>query len=402
VFKLKKSKRKIISLIIILIILTSGILQAVNAIDLQSKNDTNSKTTIDYGKCLYDVVQASMLMENQENLKIENVKDINKTKPTENGIWVEENSREYFLELLNSVEEMNFTIGNDGYLKLDGENQKQSDYVSISLRRLIDINRTISISIQSTFLSYEEEVDDIITKTISDKEYYIQLIDEKNSKNEVLLLNKSYYSNTNNENTKEELLRYILQIYYEDDITSEITEGLETHLSSISNVANINSQIKTQRSNSVTTNIYIEEENRETILTFINLNSKLLYNVNSNGYLIYNNASIDDSQMDSEIRQKVTNDEEIVIEFNSNKFLGQDSEYVKSEVINGVKNIYLNPLYFNNSTVFFDNNVLRDAFTQHLMSIDENTKSEMLLEAYNEIQTIKATETETEETEGRT
>ena len=74
----------------------------------------------------YKVALAGILSNSQpEYSNIDNI--INQSQITKNGIWIEENSREKFLENLKQITESNYEISADGYLNIVNK-EKQNDY----------------------------------------------------------------------------------------------------------------------------------------------------------------------------------------------------------------------------------------------------------------------------------
>ncbi len=124
--------------------------------------------------------------------------------PVNNGIWISEQSREYFSNLLRNNNIDNFAISNEGYLQIDS-NTENSD----AINKLINmINSDKLYIINMTGIAYERDYisGEIVEYPFEDMDPY-QIIEPYQKENKIIL---EITTNKNKQLTEKEILDAII------------------------------------------------------------------------------------------------------------------------------------------------------------------------------------------------
>lgn len=384
--------QKIIAILILAIIVTSTITPTVQAVvedvltnqteenlyDQNEKIESSSKSQTKFND--FDVLLAGIFSNeenmSEKNLELSDISSIILQKPTQSGIFIEENSRNYFLNLVNDLTNKTYKIDENGFLveDLTVSNDKvfNSNYsfYTDKIDELIDSEKTIIVSVNENYLQYNEATNEILTMMIEKDEYALLFKDsEDNNKNDIIILNKYKYNEENTDNTPKFLMNKFLEVYYNENeefneiiknpssidiiennnkneeesviqnntINEEIIPNEEvftdfnTVLSGIlyspnditpENISNIEN-IKPSDYG-----IWVEKGSREVFLNYLNTHSIYTYSLDSKGYLLCDNIMknnpnidfVDKTQIDIEIEKILKEDITFYVSITSNYF----------------------------------------------------------------------------------
>ena len=124
--------------------------------------------------------------------------------PSNNGIWISEQSRESFSKFLRNNNINNFTISNEGYLQID-DNAENSD----AINKLINmINSDKLYIINMTGIAYERDYisGEIVEYPFEDMDPY-QVVEPYQKENKIIL---EITTNKNQKLTEKEILETII------------------------------------------------------------------------------------------------------------------------------------------------------------------------------------------------
>ena len=140
-----------------------------------------------------------------ENKKPEEseIEEILKKAPTEAGVWISEQSRESFLNLLSKNNINNFSIDDNGYLKID---KTSNDNNSKQLENMINSEYLYIVDMSGTCYMRDDVSGEIIEYPFEEMDPY-QLIEPFSDENNII-----FVMTTNSENlmTDEEMLDGLL------------------------------------------------------------------------------------------------------------------------------------------------------------------------------------------------
>lgn len=140
-----------------------------------------------------------------ENKKPEEseIEEILKKAPTETGVWISEQSRENFLNLLSKNNINNFSIDDNGYLKID---KTSNDNNSKQLENMINSEYLYIVDMSGTCYMRDDVSGEIIEYPFEEMDPY-QLIEPFSDENNII-----FVMTTNSENlmTDEEMLDGLL------------------------------------------------------------------------------------------------------------------------------------------------------------------------------------------------
>lgn len=124
--------------------------------------------------------------------------------PNNNGIWISEQSRESFSNLLRNNNIDNFTISEDGYLQIDS-NLENSDVIN-KLMNMINSDKLYIINM--TGIAYERDYisGEIVEYPFEDMDPY-QIIESYQKENKIIL---EITTNKNKQLTEKEILETII------------------------------------------------------------------------------------------------------------------------------------------------------------------------------------------------
>ena len=117
----------------------------------------------------FNTVMAGVLLNNQKP-EFQVLQEILKQAPIKYGIWIEETSREKFLELLTTITKGNYTINEEGYLIQD-ENSKMNQYDK-KIKKMITSNNLYVIDISSKYYILNEATGEVVENPFEDMDPY--------------------------------------------------------------------------------------------------------------------------------------------------------------------------------------------------------------------------------------
>lgn len=157
------------------------------------------KPNIQFETALAGIFKNAMFEENEIETLLEN-------KPQYNGIWISNNSREKFLELLEKNNIDNYIIDENGYLKLEKTNSNQQEENTI-IENAIKSDNLYIIDITGT--SYiRDEITGNITQYPFEKMDPYQILNTYDNENATIL---EITTNEKNKVSNKEILQEILQ-----------------------------------------------------------------------------------------------------------------------------------------------------------------------------------------------
>ena len=341
---------------------------------------------------------------------------------TKNGFWIDEESREYFLNMLNSVMKDMYYIDENGYLQETKNNTKNNlnDDILIYREKIEKIinnqESSIILSISDSDKRYKDSNNKIVD--INFKDDYTIIFDNNNPNSKVshiILLNGKYYNNESNidisilinnlleslsfeeytqeledSDLKDEKNSNIEKIeksnVFDDRVTKQdfeiILAGLIDDQINLDNYKEILNKIS-----SVDKGIWISPDSREQFVNFINKYTIYTYYVDNSGFLNCNNIMKDNPYLDLLERDETEIDKEIKSFLNSDKLLIigiKDKYYFKDN--ESINSILLDDIYkvtFSNKNkkiILLNNNfydtedydlALSDYFIKSINNIEE-------------------------------
>lgn len=128
------------------------------------------KTLVVKADLKYKVAFAGMIKKDKPKLdELQSIIDSN--RPTENGIWVEENTRNKLLEILNGGKfNSKYSIDNEGYLNIEEKN-KQND-LDKKLEKAIKGNKQYILDVSSVCYIVDEVTGEILDYNFEDLDRY--------------------------------------------------------------------------------------------------------------------------------------------------------------------------------------------------------------------------------------
>lgn len=196
----------------------------------QEENNINSEETSNI-PTNFEVLLACVLNHDEgasgNEFELSEVPSIILQKPTKNGVWIEEESREYVLNLINSLTNKIYKVDTDGYLiedlnltKEESDIMENYNFYTEKIDEMISQDKLTIISINDTYKQLNEIDNNIIDMRIEDDEYGLLFKDkeekERNKEN-IIILNSKNYTLLNTVDTSEYLLEKFLESYYYDD-----------------------------------------------------------------------------------------------------------------------------------------------------------------------------------------
>lgn len=329
-------------------------LSTQNNMEFDGNNQEKDNKNIDSDENNYEenfnVLLSGILTDDNSSFTYENVNEILKEKPTNQGIWISEQSREFLLSLINNLTNENYMISN-GYLGLDNSNIKSDEYkkpeynyYTNKINQLIDSDKTVVLSIETTYSTLNPSDNSIMSMHFEEGDYANRFVSETQNC-DVVVLNEFNYNDKNEDNSKSFLMNRLLEVYYGseadflkgevekpevsesyenieyDDIDTTVLpeeDILETNgeielnafdvaLSgvigmppiSIETIQNINNQKPSEKG------IWVAESARSAVLSYINNHCIYTYSFNENGYIVCDNVmkefSYNDCQSETEV-----------------------------------------------------------------------------------------------------
>lgn len=131
----------------------------------------------------------------------------NKNYPNKKGIWIEENSRDKVLELLNNGSKNKYDINNEGYLQI--KDRTTQNEIDKKIENAINGNKTIIINVSSVCYIVDDMTGNILDYNFEeiDKGQTFEYFEDENSLIIFITENKE------NQLTKSEILNDIIQLF---------------------------------------------------------------------------------------------------------------------------------------------------------------------------------------------
>lgn len=128
------------------------------------------KTLVVKADLKYRVAFAGMMKNDKPEMnELQSIMDFN--RPTKNGIWVEENTRNKLVEILNSDKfNSRYSIDNEGYLKVEEKN-KQND-LDKKLEKTIKGKKQYILDISSVYYIVDDVTGEILDYNFEDIDKY--------------------------------------------------------------------------------------------------------------------------------------------------------------------------------------------------------------------------------------
>ncbi len=152
--------------------------------------------------------------------------------PTEKGVWINNDSKKIFVDLLNSVANQNYFIDENGYLSFSKTSDSDNSYDK-KIGKLINGKKTVVVSISDTYGAYNSVKEEAYSVMLEDDES--ALIFHPNGKTDVVVLNYYHYAlhcNENNSNvnyTNEELINNFFSVF-DSDSSAVITDKVSSSI----------------------------------------------------------------------------------------------------------------------------------------------------------------------------
>lgn len=148
---------------------------------------------------LFDIILSGIVY-SEEEITIENIKNVNNVKPDNQGIWIEENSRDIILNFLNNHGAYTYSINEEGYLRCDNviKNNPNLDFedvteVDLEMGYILNEEITLILKIDDRYLNRENG---IITYSDLNESDYVLTFDNDNFDNRIVILNSMYFNNS--------------------------------------------------------------------------------------------------------------------------------------------------------------------------------------------------------------
>ncbi len=130
---------------------------------------------------------------------------IEENHPTENGVWIDKNSRTKFLQLLKGNTNSEYDINEKGYLNIK-EKREQND-IDKSLEKLINTNKQIVVTISNIYYEVDSVTGEIVEYPFEQLDNY-QAYDQITSGDNTIIV---ITSNANQTLTNQDILRQWMQ-----------------------------------------------------------------------------------------------------------------------------------------------------------------------------------------------
>lgn len=130
-------------------------------------------------------------------------------RPQKNGVWIESNSRQKILNMINdsNLFNNNYGINQEGYLYVQDENNSNTN--DIKLTNAINSNNLYILSISSTCYIVDDVTGEILKYSFEDMDKY-QTYEYFNSENQYIIF---ITENKNNQLSSEEILNSVISLF---------------------------------------------------------------------------------------------------------------------------------------------------------------------------------------------
>ena len=151
-----------------------------------------------------------------EDLNLSEVEEIfDGNYPKQCGIWIEKNSREHIIEIINKNTNSIYKINKEGYLEIQ-EKKGQND-LDVVLEKIINSSYTIILSINSLYYEVDNVSGEIVQYPFEKLDNYQPLDMIKSENNLFIVLS----SNENNKLTDKQILDELFTIFKENILLLE-------------------------------------------------------------------------------------------------------------------------------------------------------------------------------------
>lgn len=381
-------KNKFLTIMILIIMFINVFIQELYAVKELREGGKKEEENLKENSIIFDNLLSEVI---NYDLESKQYKEFKKT--LRNGVWIEENTREYFLNLINKVSNNRYEINNEGYLKISNNleinNDDNSKYIE-KIDNMINNKKTIIVTVKSK--NIEQNLNN--KNLIKENEYAMFY-------NEILILNEKKY-NKNVKEDQEILVDKFLEVYENNEretsnnikdtdetkeeqdlqenktIDNDIT-NIEIEDNKISNnieslpkseeiskdnifddrvteeqfnvilsgmiekdkkeIDDINNIIKSEINDR--NGIWIDKQSRVDVIDFINKYTIYTYSVNSNGFLKSDNIMKDNPNLDQIKKSETEMDKELKNIMSSEIFIAigikKSYNYIKNNDIVEVK-----------------------------------------------------------------
>lgn len=309
--------------------------------------------------------------------------------PNSKGIWINKNSQQYFLSILDTISDQNYSVDNAGYLVQEKVNEKTFNTYDEKLEELIDGGETIIVSISETYNAYNDVLNESYSIMLEDNEF--TLLFEKDDEFSITILNYYHYAKHKDKFIYEdadefdeeyfysdaELMDKFLEVFYQDTDFVKLTENEQTQKEtdallldeneiqyetpeteivsrsrSYSNVSefdaamygieknNIVANANNEKNNYSNGGILVDTDSQEIILNYLNAHCIYTYNIDENGYLICDNIEKVNQNLECKGETEIDKEIAYVLKRGLNIILTVSDSYYTNE--NGV----LEKVYF--------------------------------------------------------
>lgn len=309
--------------------------------------------------------------------------------PNSKGIWINKNSQQYFLSILDTISDQNYSVDNAGYLVQEKVNEKTFNTYDEKLEELIDGGKTIIVSISETYNAYNDVLNESYSIMLDDDEF--TLLFEKDDELSITILNYYHYAKHKDKYVYEdadefdeeyfysdaELMDKFLEVFYQDTDFVKLTENEQTQKETdallldeneiqyetpeteivssahyYSTVSEFDAAMYGIEKNNIVANAIDEENNysnggilvdtdsQEIILNYLNAHCIYTYNIDENGYLICDNIEKVNQNLDCKGETEIDKEIAYVLKRGLNIILTVSDSYYTNE--NGV----LEKVYF--------------------------------------------------------
>lgn len=152
----------------------------------------------------YKVAFAGMIKKETPNREEIN-SIIQENHPTENGLWIEEGSREPFLTLLKGNTNVEYQINEKGYLEIKHDNQPNKN--DQNLVRLMQGNKKIILSIADQYYQVDHVTGEIVEYPFEKLDNYQTYDRIESGDNLLLVISTNTYGKLTNQAILEDLLQ---------------------------------------------------------------------------------------------------------------------------------------------------------------------------------------------------
>ena len=243
---------KVISCMIAILLCLFTIMPTVQAVVEVEENNTSKENIIDEKEIVknktkeekdknyndnqnFKIMVSGILNGVEKDLNIDDIQNVNLDLLKEKGIWIEENSREYVIDLFNALTNKRYKTDDKGFLVEDIENPKKIEeqnnelnFYTEKIEELMNSQKLIIININDKYKQLNEIDKDIINIKLEKDNYALLFREDENieNSNDIILLNSEIYNKDNNTNTIAFLLNKLLELYYnKDEVFNEFKEN---------------------------------------------------------------------------------------------------------------------------------------------------------------------------------